>query len=52
MPTPQEIVLDLLYGRWRSQTTHAGVVLGIFEAADWVPKTAAQIADELGLDAA
>jgi len=51
MPTPQEIVLDLLYGRWRSQTTHAGVVLGIFEAADWVPKTAAQIAEELGLDA-
>jgi hypothetical protein len=52
MPTPQEIVLDLLYGRWRSQTAHAGVELGVFEAADWVPKPAAQLAGELGLDAA
>jgi hypothetical protein len=52
MHTPQEVVLDLLYGRWRSQTAHAGVALGIFESADWVPKTAAQIARELGLDEA
>jgi hypothetical protein len=52
MTTPQEIVLELLYGRWRSQTMHAGAVLGIFEAADWVPKSAAQIAGELRLDEA
>ena len=52
MPTPQELVLDLLYARWRGQTAHAGAELGIFEVVDWVPKTAADIAGELGLDAA
>jgi hypothetical protein len=50
MHSPQEIVLDLLYGRWRSQTAHAGAVLGIFDAIDWVPRTTAEIARELALD--
>jgi hypothetical protein len=50
--SPQEIVLDLLYGRWRSQTAHAGAALGIFDAADWVPRTAPEIARTLGLDEA
>ena len=31
MATPQDTVLDLLYGRWRSQTLYAGVKLDIFE---------------------
>ena len=52
MPAPQEIVLDLLYARWRGQTAHAGAELGVFDAVDWVPRPAAEIARQLGLDAA
>ena len=47
---PQATVLELLYGRWRTQTMYAGVRLGIFEAAGDEPKRAAVIADELNLD--
>ena len=28
----QEKVLDLIFGRWRSQIVYAGVKLGIFDA--------------------
>jgi hypothetical protein len=52
MPAPQEIVLDLLYARWRGQTAHAGAELGVFDAVDWVPRPAAEIARQLGLDPA
>jgi hypothetical protein len=48
----EEIVLDLLYGRWRSQTLHAGVELGVFDATSPEPKLAVDIAGELRLDAA
>ena len=48
----QETVLELFYGRWRSQTLYAGVKLGIFEVLESAPKHAAQIARELGLDPA
>src|SRR4030095_2061680 len=48
----QEKVLDLIFGRWRSQILYAGVKLGIFDALGAGPKTAAVTAHELGLDPA
>ena len=50
MPNPQEAVLDLFYGRWRSQTLYAGVKLGLFEVLGRAPSPAARVASELGLD--
>ena len=47
----QEKVLDLIFGRWRSQIVYAGVKLGIFDAFGGA-KTAAVIAHELDLDPA
>ncbi len=52
MSDPQNIVLDLLYGRWRSQTLYAGVKLGIFEVVASEPKSIVEIANELDLDSA
>jgi O-methyltransferase domain/Dimerisation domain len=46
----QEKVLDLIFGRWRSQILYAGVKLGIFDALRTGPKTAAVTARELALD--
>ena len=48
----QEKVLDLIFGRWRSQILYAGVKLGIFDALGAGSKTAAATAHELGLDPA
>jgi hypothetical protein len=48
----QEKVLDLIFGRWRSQILYAGVKLGIFDALRSGPKPAVLIADELSLDPA
>lgn len=48
--TAQEAVLDLIFGRWRSQTLHAGVKLGVFEVVSKTPKPATEIATELDLD--
>jgi O-methyltransferase domain/Dimerisation domain len=50
MSNPQGKVLDLIFGRWRSQILYAGVKLGIFDALRSGPKTAAAIARELSLD--
>lgn len=50
MSDPQEKVLDLIFGRWRSQILYAGVKLGVFEALCDGPKKAAAVARELGLD--
>ncbi len=52
LPNAQAAVLDMIFGRWRSQTLYAGVKLGIFEALARGPRAAAAVADELGLDAA
>ena len=52
MPNPQQKVLDLLYGRWRSQTLYAGVKLGIFECIQHEPLQAEEIARRLDLDPA
>jgi hypothetical protein len=43
-------VLDLIFGRWRSQILYAGVRLGVFEALREGRKDAAAIARELKLD--
>jgi predicted transcriptional regulator len=50
MSNPQGKVLDLIFGRWRSQILYAGVKLGIFDALQGGPKTATAIAVELELD--
>jgi hypothetical protein len=50
LASPQHILLELFYGRWRSQTLHAGLVLGVFEIVGAAPKSADGIARELGLD--
>src|ERR1043166_8923648 len=52
MSDSQGKVLDLIFGRWRSQIVYAGVKLEIFEALRSGPKTATPIAHELGLDPA
>jgi hypothetical protein len=43
-------VLDLLYGRWRSQTLYVGVKLGIFEVIERAPMPADEVARKLNLD--
>ena len=48
----QEQVMDLIFGRWRSQTLHAGVQLGIFDAVGETPSGAAEVAATLELDPA
>jgi hypothetical protein len=49
MSDPHGIVLELLYGRWRSQATHAGVSLGVFEAIGSEPVHSDAVARELEL---
>ena len=50
MAATQDAVLDLIFGRWRSQILYAGVKLGVFEALRDGTKDAAAIAGELKLD--
>src|SRR5687767_12945537 len=50
MSDPQPKVLDLIFGRWRSQILYAGVKLGVFDALRNGPNKATVIAHELGLD--
>jgi hypothetical protein len=52
LPNAQAAVLDMIFGRWRSQTLYAGVKLGIFDALEVEPRAAAAVADELGVDPA
>ena len=44
-------VIDLIFGRWRSQILYTGVELGVFDALASSPKNAARVASELGVDA-
>ena len=44
-------VMDLIFGRWRSQILYAGVKLGVFDALASGPKNAVQVAHELDVDA-
>ena len=50
MASPQHILLELFYGRWRSQTLYAGLALGVFEIVGAAPKSADAMARELRLD--
>ncbi len=50
--TTQDRVVELIFGRWRSQTLHAGVKLGIFDVVGETPRPSSEIAGELGLDPA
>lgn len=50
MSDPQARVLDMIFGRWRSQILYAGVRLGIFDALADGSKAAAAIAEQVGLD--
>jgi predicted transcriptional regulator len=45
-----EKVLDIIFGRWRSQILYAGVKLGVFDYITTNPKYASDIAKELKLD--
>lgn len=51
-PDPRATVLDIIFGRWRSQILYAGVKLGVFDALGDRPKGATVIAQELELDSA
>ena len=44
-------VVDLIFGRWRSQILYTGVKLGVFDALANDPRSAASVASELGVDA-
>ncbi len=53
MTTAAGQVIDLIFGRWRSQVLAAGAELGIFDRLDrTVPRTARELAADMGLDAA
>jgi O-methyltransferase domain/Dimerisation domain len=43
-------VIDLIFGRWRSQILYTGVRLGVFEALACGPRSAASVARELDVD--
>jgi hypothetical protein len=43
-------VIDLIFGRWRSQTLYAGVELGVFEVVGEYPKHTVEITDQLDID--
>ena len=51
MSTSKETVLDLVFGRWRSQILYAGVELGVFDGLGDVPKNSDHLASKLGVDA-
>jgi hypothetical protein len=44
-------VVDLIFGRWRSQMLYTGVKLGVFDALASGPKSAVRVASELDVDA-
>src|SRR6266568_2400545 len=44
-------VIDLIFGRWRSQILYVGVQLGVFDALANGPRSAVSVASELGVDA-
>ena len=43
-------VLDIIFGRWRSQILYTGVVLGVFDYVKSDVKNTSDIANELRLD--
>lgn len=49
MDNPELKVIDLIFGRWRSQILYTGVKLGVFDALASGPGAASGLASELGL---
>jgi hypothetical protein len=47
---PQNHVMDLIFGRWRSQVLYTGVSLGVFDVLGEQPLPASAVAERLGLD--
>ena len=47
-----ELVFDLIFGRWRSQTLYAGAALGVFDQLSDQPRTAASVAETVNADPA
>ncbi len=52
MQAPEDLLMNLIYGRWRSQILYSGVRLGLFDRMDGEPRSAADLAQELELDPA
>ena len=51
MSNSADEVMDLIFGRWRSQILYAGAELGIFDHLDKAkPKKADVLAVEMGVD--
>jgi hypothetical protein len=50
MNDPSQIVVELIFGRWRSQILYAGVKLGVFDALGGGSKTLSDIAEALHLN--
>lgn len=50
MSSVYENVMDIIFGRWRSQILYAGVKLGVFEFLDSNPRNINEIAQGLALD--
>lgn len=50
MPDPKESVLDLIFGRWRSQILYCGVELGVFDALGETPRTSDDVATDVETD--
>jgi hypothetical protein len=51
MENPFGQVVDVIFGRWRSQILYTGVKLGVFDALASGPRSAARVASELTVDA-
>ena len=49
-PNAPELVFDLIFGRWRSQTLYAGAALGVFDQLSDQPTTAAAVAETIKVD--
>ena len=45
-------ILDIIFGRWKSQILYTGVVLGVFDSIKPDSKNTSDIANELQLDCA
>ena len=52
MDDAQHTLLELFYGRWRSQTLFTGVKLGVFEVVGTEPRAFHRVAADLGIDSA
>jgi hypothetical protein len=50
MPGSNDHVIDLIFGRWRSQPRYAGGECGVFDGGDDHPVHAVEIVDRVDID--